>query len=240
MNVLAGSIPAPVATLIEKGVITSWVGLELNYPTVSNLREPAIKFIKPVIFKQQYKMASKYLPKLHLACAADDSLSIPLQYIHIKDDIGYATDGHLAVAVNLKFHSGLQPNVLEKLNGKYVHKNTWKKISDAVELTIENDEIVYVDGSIKAKFQYEDKVKYPDVMSLLQETIEQAPEETSLFGFTPKIMNIVVNVFDNDQIYFIKKKNNFLAYPSVGSYQYALIVPLQISDGGFEFDFNIK
>jgi hypothetical protein len=116
----------------------------------------------------------------------------------------------------------------------------WKKLIDAVELTVEKDEIVYVDGSIKAKFQYEDNVKYPDVMRLMQETIEQAPDETSLFGFTPKILNIVVNIFDNDQVYFIKKKTNFLVYPSVGSYQYALIVPLMMPDGGFQFDFNIN
>lgn len=183
---------------------------------------------------------AKYLPKLHLACAADDSLSIPMQHIFIKDNIAYATNAHLVCAVNLKFHSDLEVSVLEKLNGKYVHKNTWKKISDAIQLTVEDDEIVYLDGSIKAKFTYEDECKFPDVITILKDTIEQAEEQTSHFGFTPKVIDTIVKVFDNNEIYFVKKKNNFMCYPSVGSYQYALVVPLSIQEEGFKFDFNIN
>ena len=184
-------------------------------------------------------MANKYLPKLHLACS-DDDIRPALEFISIIDNVGYATEGHLVIAINLKYCSGMTEDVLEKLNGKFVHRNTWKKIIDAVELTIENDEIVYVDGSIKAKFLYETDVKFPDVISLLNETIQKPETETSHFGFSLKLINILVNVFNSNEIYFLKKGQNFLAYPSVGSYQYAMICPIMIVEGGFEFDFNIN
>lgn len=183
-------------------------------------------------------MAKKIIPPIHLACS-DDDLRIAMQYIKIADGIAYATEGHMVVLVNLQHHSDLTEDVINALDGKYVHRDTWKKVMDATDISIVNDEIVYTYGLTKAKFEIASDINFPDVMTVVKPALKANNANKHTVSFQPKFTEILNKIFNSGQLNFLFKDNGpVLVYPCVGAYQYAMLMPI-VTTEPYEFDFNI-
>lgn len=184
-------------------------------------------------------MTKKIIPPVHLACS-DDDLRIAMQYVMIKDNVAYATNANIAVAVNLVHHSELSDDVIKELNGKYVHKDTWKRVMDAEFIFIEGDEILYSKGMTKARFEISTDINFPDVVSVLKEAIAKNEVQMCKVSFNPLLVDTIRKVFAYTEMNFILKGSHILCYPCIGSYQYGLIMPIIHSEltEHFEFDIN--
>lgn len=184
-------------------------------------------------------MAKKIIPPIHLACA-DDENRIAQQYIKIEKGIAYATNAHILVLVNLHHHSDLADEVIEALDGKYVHMETWRKIMDAELIMLENNEIIYMHGLTKAKFEIAEDINFPDVKAVLNPVLNSENKDVSRIAFRPKLSDICNKIFNSGELHFLFKthSNAILAYPCVGSYQYAMIMPV-VENEPYEFEFDI-
>lgn len=185
-------------------------------------------------------MAKKIIPPIHLACSVDDN-RISQQYIKIEKGIAYATEGHIMVLVNLKHHSDLAEEVINALDGKYVHMDTWKKIMDAELITLEDNEIVYLYGLTKAKFEIAEDINFPNVKDVLNPILNSDNKSTDRIAFRPKFTDVFNKIFNSGELHFIFKEhsNAILVYPCVGAYQYGLIMPIAENEP-YEFEFDIS
>lgn len=184
-------------------------------------------------------MAKKIIPPIHLACT-DDVNRIAQQYIKIEKGIAYATDGCIAVLVNLKHHSDLADDVVDALDGKYVHMDTWKKIADAELIMVENNEIVYTYGLTKAKFETSEDINFPDIKKVLKPILKSDKISTTNIAVRARYIEILNKIFGSGEVHLLFKQhsNAVLVYPCIGSYQYGLIMPI-VETEAYEFEFDI-
>lgn len=85
------------------------------------------------------KTKQTFNTKLH-ECAGDDAdkLRPMFQCIHFENGYAFVTDGVVAIKQTLSFQSILNP---ENLDGKSIHKNSFKQIM-AFEIAQANDEVI--------------------------------------------------------------------------------------------------
>lgn len=184
-------------------------------------------------------MSKKVLPPIHLACT-DDELRIAMQYVKIKDGIAYATNTHLLACINLKHHSELSEDVIKELDGKYVHAETWASVMDADMIFIEGNEILYSKGLIKARFEISDDINFPDIEIFIKESMNPEIVQLSKVSFNPLYVELLRKVFKHTEMTMLFKGGRLLCYPCVGSYQYAILMPIQSNEVTDEFEFDIS
>lgn len=185
---------------------------------------------------------SEKLPSLHLACS-NDSLRPALQYISIQDGIAYATDAHLIVVVNLKRHSPLADEVVDALDGKFIHAETWEKIHDADIITCEQNILIYQKGDVKARFEISEDIEFPEVHKVLTEAIQSPLSNTQRISFNPELIGVIAKIFGSKRAIKVQFRNegrSIILFPNDVSKQYAVLVPLmEQAEMPFDFDFNI-
>ena len=93
------------------------------------------------------------LKPIHLICT-EDEMRPNMALIQIKNNVAYATNGHVLVKIDLQATSNLQKETLDIINGKYIHKEVWKEIWKCDVLEFEEDKIVCHKDGIKKIFEY--------------------------------------------------------------------------------------
>lgn len=120
--------------------------------------------------KQVRKNFSKQYP-LHKACGLDDKFRISLHYIMFKNGYAYATDSYILVRARLTDISNFDEDDLAKLDGYYIHAQSFKAIQKS------SGEVIIEDGQIRVRgaeydvvYPLKDKhsfIRFPDVERVL-------------------------------------------------------------------------
>lgn len=119
---------------------------------------------------------------MDLACATDELRPI-MNCIHFENGYTYASDGYILVRNLLTECSTIPEEKIEKLNGKNIHRETYKEI-------LKYDIIEVSDDGIEAKrngetsFFYFSKIdgKYPDAEKVIQSALNMSSVAMSQIG----------------------------------------------------------
>ena len=82
--------------------------------------------------------------RLDLVCAKELDCRIMMQCIFFEGGKAVASDGHAIIVASLEEISDLQPDSVEKLNGKYLHSQAFRKILDYKYIDKIDDEGIIV------------------------------------------------------------------------------------------------
>lgn len=102
------------------------------------------------------------LPQLHHACAKDP-MRPALEHIMIKDGYAYATNAHILVKAKLSEFTERE-EILELIEGKYIHRDTWKQIYNKACL-VKDEKLFCIDHGMFVEFK--DVEKFPNVDAVI-------------------------------------------------------------------------
>jgi len=149
----------------------------------------------------------------------------------------------MIVCINLKHHTPLAEDVIQALDSKFIHAETWEKIMDASAITFEDNALIYIKGEVKARFDIMENIEWPDVHPLLKNAIDSDLSDTQRISFNPHLLGVIAKIFkskDAVKVQFRNEGKNIIVFPTDVSKQYALLMPLmEQAEMPFDFDFNI-
>ena len=128
-----------------------------------------------------------FTSQLNLACSTDD-FRPEMQCVYFYNNYAYASDGHIMVRQSLDLHTILNP---ENLEGKSIHKDSFKQILSFKVAQAKEDCIVCNDGERKATFKYSNYGKAPAFDSAIPTGELIGP---LYFGINPKFITIAGKV----------------------------------------------
>jgi len=104
--------------------------------------------------------------KMHLACS-NDELRLVMNYIYFNDGFAYSSNGHILIKNKLSEITELiSDDQLELLNGKYIHKTSFRKILEYDTVKIIESGIECKSNSnfsiVEFKFEKDNTLKYPN------------------------------------------------------------------------------
>lgn len=176
-------------------------------------------------------LAECFLPPIHLACQESDSRT-NLALIEIKNKIATATNGHILVKIDLSQVTALKdkPDMLKKMEGKFIHMNVWEEMSKCKLLTIEDDVITTHKDGINKMFEFShSQGEFFKTNSIIDE-IEFAGEEPKRLVFlNTKLLGTLAKIFETSHLHvsFTKGENKgMLVFPYHGCGSFAVLMPL--------------
>jgi len=144
----------------------------------------------------EYNINSKnklnFTSQLHLACA-DDNLRPVMCCVCFKDGWAYASDGHILIKQSLELHSIINP---EKLEGKAIHKESFKQILAYNIAEVHDDYILCVDEGRKAEFLFSKVGDFPNYEAVIP---VGDLEGTTFIGINHKYVNIAGKVLHGSE-----------------------------------------
>lgn len=188
---------------------------------------------------------SKILPPIHLLCS-DDELRPSMCYVEILDGVATATNGYLIGKINLAEYGKLDELSIKKLSGKYIHRDVWKLIHDADELSISDEEenkITYLKGGIEASISIKDntEVQFPDYHELIKKIANAKYGQRSFIAFNPKWIEISKKLFGSDSliIRFYEDEGMFVCFPGAEAKAFIGIMQMDFTAEDAVFDFMV-
>ncbi len=169
----------------------------------------------------------QFLKPLHLACGNDDA-NPSTMLIGVKGNHATAANGVLMVKLDLTKTSSLRQEDIEMLDGKYIHKETWKSIHKCDELTIEKNAIHCHANGAKKTFYFEKantELWDNDVVVTVK---EEGQEAKRTICHSAAQMDIISKVFQEDRLNqsFSPKRVGTVVYPDAPeSGMFAILKP---------------
>lgn len=119
--------------------------------------------------------------KMNLACT-DDELRPLLQHVYFENGFMIATEGSILVKAAVLHFSDFDQSEVDILNGKFLHRNTFKKIMSCEMVTISDEGIQ--DIATKDLYAFSEvEGKYPNYEAV----IPHISENINHIGLTPSI-----------------------------------------------------
>lgn len=186
-------------------------------------------------------MSKKMLPPLHLACS-DDELRPALNHIEIVDGIATATNAHIIAQLNLAEYSLLDEETIRHLSNKLIHKDVWESILDADVLTVEDDIIHYEKGGIKADYDIQCDLKFPDHRAIITSVAKSIFDKKSFVCFNPKFIQIAAKIFPSENLIcrFYEDNEMMVFFPSGDAKGFMGIMPMKITEEEAVLDFTLS
>jgi len=129
--------------------------------------------------------------KMNLACGSDDLRPI-MQHIYFDNGFMIATDAYIIIKAAVGKFSQFDQSEINILNGKFIHRNTFKKIMSCRSVSI--TEAGIVDLATKDLYCFADpEVKFPNYEPIIPTT--NAPIKR--IGLTPKIAAKIFTILSN-------------------------------------------
>lgn len=125
---------------------------------------------------------------LHLACS-DDDLRPALGSVYFIDGYAYASNGYMIVKQTINYHTVINP---ENLNGKTIHRDSFKQIMDFGYATAEEDGISCKDDDGREAFFPYSQISSPTDFASIMPPIKLV--EKSVIGLTPKFLAVAAKV----------------------------------------------
>ena len=172
-------------------------------------------------------MQQKLLP-LHLACGFDET-NPNTMLIGIKKNIATASNGTLLVKLDLTQTSHLGTEDLALLDGKFIHRETWKDIHKCDELTINEKSIDCEKNGIKKTFYYEKSNGEFWENDVVQEVKDMGEEKKRIICYSPSQIDTIHKIFQVDMLNFSfsAKNRGTVIFPSSDSGMFAILMPLE-------------
>jgi hypothetical protein len=164
----------------------------ISTDTVKEKKEPeTIEIEEAEIVEKKEKKETPKIEKranfsspMNLACA-DDDLRPALNCVHFVKGFAYATNGKILAKQSLEYSNIEQ---VEKLEGKSIHKDSYKQIMNFQYATAEDSMIVCIDeNGRKAEFFYAHINEIPDFEKQLPVDDSRA---VSFIGINPEFITI--------------------------------------------------
>lgn len=174
-----------------------------------------------------------FISKLHLA-ASDDDMRPVMNCIHFIGNYAYVSNSFIVIKQNLEYSGVLE---YENLNGKSIHKDSFKEILgyQIAKATEEGIECVDKEGR-KAFFDYQDHGdKTPDFDSVFQ---SHEVKSTEVVGFSPNYLKVICDAMYGAKDYGVKVLFNGVSkgmLVQVQEYeeQIAILMPMTINESLF-------
>jgi hypothetical protein len=171
-----------------------------------------------------------FISKLHLA-ASNDELRPLMSCIHFLNDNAYVSNSHVVIKQHLDYSGVLDS---EKLNGKSLHKDSYKEILSYQIVTAKDEGLECVDKEgRKTFFNYQNiEGKIPDFESLFNNH-EINPVE--FIGFKPSLLKIICDGMYGAKEFGVKavfnghSKGIIVTVPAYEQ-QSALLMPMLINE----------
>ncbi|SOC79844.1 hypothetical protein SAMN06296241_1382 [Salinimicrobium sediminis] len=174
-----------------------------------------------------------FISKLHLA-ASDDDMRPVMNCIHFIDGYAYVSNSYIVVKQNLEYSGVLDHDFL---NGKSIHKDSFKEILGYQTATATEDGIECVDKEgRKAFFDYQDHGdKVPDFENIFQ---QHSIKSTEVIGFHPDYLKTICDAMYGAKDFGVKVLFNGVSkgmLVQVQEYedQVAILMPMAISESLF-------
>lgn len=107
--------------------------------------------------------------KMHLICGTDDLRPI-MHHIYFADGFMVSTDAHVLVKAAVQHFSDFDRSEVDILNGKFLHKNTFKKILSCEKVQITEEGIL--DLATKDVYKFNDPgQKYPNYEAVIPKQV---------------------------------------------------------------------
>lgn len=172
---------------------------------------------------------NQVLPPIHLACL-DDELRYNHSLIAIKNSVACATNGVILVKLNLKETATLlSQEDLINMEGKHIHMKTWAEIFKADRLEFHDTHIEFEGKGIKKTYYYETpQGQFFNLDSIIEDIREAGTEAKDLMAFSPKQIDILAKIFQDDVIHFSFSPGGkgTIAFPYEHSGMFAVIMPV--------------
>lgn len=163
---------------------------------------------------------------LHLACGNNEE-NPSTMLIGIKKNIATASNGNLLVKLDLTKTTAVSADDLQILNGKYIHKDTWKEIHKCDELEFEEKAIHCYKNGVKRTFYYEKaNMELWDNDSVVT-VKEEGEEKKRVICHSASQLEIVHHVFQEDSLNmsFSPKRHGTVIWPTTDSGMFAILKP---------------
>lgn len=185
-------------------------------------------------------MAKKTLPAIHLACS-EDELRPALQHIQIMDGIATATNAHVVAQLNLSAYSLLPDEAIRALNGKMIHRDIWEQIMDADLIEVDGDTLHYEKGGIRADYDIECTLKFPDVNGVVSSVANSIFAKKSFIVFDPNLILIAKKLFPSENLVmrFYDDNEMMVIFPSGDAKGFLGVMPMQFSEEEATLDFSL-
>lgn len=134
--------------------------------------------------------------KLHTVCADEGDTRPAMECVHFENGYAFASDSHVAVRLRIDGFSNLEPEEIEKLNGKTLHARHFKQLLDCDAITeITDDGITATNIGTSAVdekrtfFKFNNSVKYPKIQELFEKSLCETKEGTVKLGIKPQLLH---------------------------------------------------
>lgn len=186
-------------------------------------------------------MSKKTLPPLHLA-TADDELRPALMHIEIVDGIATATNAHIIAQLKLSEYSTLPDETIKQLSGKMIHRDVWESIMDADLLEVSEDTIHYEKGGVKADYNIQCDLRFPDHRSIIDSVARSIFDKKSFVCFNPKWIQIAAKIFPSETLIcrFYDNNEMMVFFPSGDAKGFMGIMPMKITAEEAVMDFTLS
>ena len=185
----------------------------------------------------ELKILEVSLAPIHLACLDDDNRP-NFKLIEIKNNIATSTNGHIIVKVDLSMNGGLTPDMLQILNGKYIHMEVWKEIQKCDSLQLDDDQIICNKKGINKIFEYSNpNGEFFKMENIIQDLKEKGEEPKRLMAYNPKFIDTIASIFKHEQLCFSFSKGNAgtFVFPFSGSGMFAVLMPIECAENRYFF-----
>lgn len=163
---------------------------------------------------------------LHLACGNNEE-DPSTMLIGIKSNNATASNGKLMVKLDLTKTSSLTQEDIELLNGKYIHKETWKSIHKCDDLEITDKAIHCHANGVKKTFYYEK----PNAELWENDTVITVKEEGDankrVICHSAAQIDIITKIFQDDclNMSFSPKRHGTVIWTTKDSGMFAILKP---------------
>ena len=103
--------------------------------------------------------------RLDKICAVDD-FKIPLHFISFQDGNAIATNAQCLVVAKISEISNFSDEQIEKLNGKYIHRESFKRLIKEDYVQIVDDGFLCISDEAKQLIYFGEVDNFPNVRSL--------------------------------------------------------------------------
>lgn len=178
--------------------------------------------------------------KLYKVCAGNDDVRPVMECIHFEDGYAFATDSHVAVRLKLEGYCNLEPEEIEKLNGKTIHGSLFKALLDCDIITEITDEGISAtnvatssDNEKRTFLKFDNNCKYPKIKDLFATTLSDKKEGASKLGIKPKLLAKASEAMNADSLGVVMEitdeRSAIVVYPIseiTRPYAVAIVMPV--------------
>lgn len=171
----------------------------------------------------------KFLKSLHLACVVDENRP-NLALISIKNGIATASNGNLLVRMDLTRTTTFEKDMLEFMEGKNIHCETWKEIQSCDSLVFGEKQIDCLREGIKKTYYYAEATgELYDAEKVIIDVKKSGQAERGVVSMNAENLVKLKKIFDCDTLHFSFSKKNVgtVVYPSHDSGMFAILAHVE-------------